>query len=182
VNIRSTPLSGVLVVETSIHRDHRGHFIELYRQSRYDEAGIQRDFVQDNLSYSTANVLRGLHYQNPSAQSKLVSALFGEVWDVVVDIRQGSPTFGKWFGETLSNENGFQMWVPEGFAHGFVVLSPQAVVSYKVSTYFDSSADGSVLWNDPDIGIEWPVAEPILSDKDARAPRLKDVPPERLRF
>lgn len=182
MTVRETPLPEVLVVETTLHRDDRGHFVELFQQRRYSEAGIDRVFVQDNLSSSAHGVLRGLHYQNPNAQAKLVSALQGEVWDVVVDIRQGSPTFGKWFAETLSDRNGLQMWVPEGFAHGFLVTGPSAVVTYKVSAYFDPAADGSVLWNDPDIGIEWPVKTPILSDKDARAPRLKEIPPERLYF
>jgi dTDP-4-dehydrorhamnose 3,5-epimerase len=182
LNFRETPLAGVLVVETDVHRDDRGHFVELYRQSRYAPAGIDRTFVQDNLSSSKSGVLRGLHFQNPNPQGKLVSALFGEVWDVAVDIRAGSATYGQWFAERLSGENGLQLWVPEGFAHGFVVLSDSAVVSYKVSSYYDPAGDASILWNDPDLGIEWPVEMPILSDKDAKAPRLRDVPPQRLKF
>ena len=170
------------MIEPKIHRDGRGHFAELYQERRYEEAGIPPLFVQDNLSRSTHGVLRGLHYQNPSPQGKLVSALFGEILDVAVDIRPESETYGQWVAESLSGENGFQLWVPPGFAHGFVVTGAVAVVCYKVTSYYDPAGDGSILWNDPDIGIDWPIKEPVLSDKDARAPLLKDVPRERLAF
>lgn len=182
MNVRETKLHGVLVIETKIHRDDRGHFVELYQQRRYQEGGIDGKFLQDNLSYSKHGVLRGLHYQNPNPQGKLVSVLEGEIWDVAVDIRNGSSTFGQWTGETLSGANGLQLWIPPGFGHGFVVTGSEAVVAYKVTSYYDPVGDGSILWNDPDIGIDWPVGSPILSDKDARAPRLRDVPKERLAF
>ena len=180
MNIVLTDLPGVVVIEPRIYRDDRGHFFEAYNQDRYEAAGLPGLFVQDNISFSARGVLRGLHYQLPNAQGKLVSVLRGEVFDVVVDIRRGSPTFGKWVGVTLSAEDGRQMYVPEGFAHGFLVTGDCAVFSYKVTAPYDPKAEGSIAWDDPDIGIAWPTRDVRLSPKDAVAPRLADVPPDRL--
>jgi dTDP-4-dehydrorhamnose 3,5-epimerase len=154
--------------------------METWNMVRYKEAGLPYEFVQDNLSFSQHGVLRGLHFQNPNQQGKLVYVLQGEVFDVAVDIRVGSPTFGEWTGTTLSAENKRQFYVPEGFAHGFVVLSDAALFAYKCTAFYNGQAEGSVLWNDPEIGIEWPIEEPLLSEKDGGAPQLSDVPGGRL--
>ena len=180
MNILPTKLPGVLVIEPRVFRDARGYFLETYNQATYDASGLSVRFVQDNLSYSVRGVLRGLHYQHPSAQGKLVSVLDGEVFDVAVDIRPDSPTFQQWFGVTLSSENCRQCYIPPGYAHGFVVTSDSAKVAYKCTALYQPSDEGSVAWNDPDIGIDWPVEAPILSPKDRDAPRLRDVPPSRL--
>jgi dTDP-4-dehydrorhamnose 3,5-epimerase len=156
--------------------------METYHARRYAEAGLDVAFVQDNLSYSRRGTLRGLHYQNPHAQGKLVYVLEGEVFDVAVDIRAGSPTFGQHLGTVLSAENRRQLYVPPGFAHGFCVTSPTALLAYKCTDFYDAAAEGCVLWNDPALGIDWPVSDPLLSDKDRRAPKLGDVPRERLIF
>ncbi len=176
----ATKLPGVVILEPKVYADDRGHFLELWNQSRYAEAGLPASFVQDNQSFSRRGVLRGLHFQNPNPQGKLVFVLAGEAFDVAVDIRRGSPTFGQWFGVTLSGENKRQVYVPPGFAHGFAVTGETAIVMYKCTNYYDSRAEGSIAWNDPAIGIQWPVANPVLSDKDGRAPRLADVPADRL--
>ena len=180
VNVRETDLPGVLVVEPDVFGDERGFFLETWNRARYEEAGLPGDFVQDNLSFSSRGVLRGLHFQNPHPQGKLVYVLQGEVFDVAVDIRVGSPTFGRWTGVSLSSENKRQLWVPEGFAHGFVVTSETALFSYKCTDLYHREAEASVLWNDPDIGIEWPVKEPTLSTKDLAAPTLKESPADGL--
>jgi len=172
MKIIETSLPGVLIVEPAVFRDPRGYFMETWRQSRYAEADIAAVFVQDNVSYSMKNALRGLHFQNPHPQAKLIQALDGEIFDVAVDIRQGSPTFGKWAGVRLSSGHPRQLYIPEGFAHGFVVLSDTALVAYKCSDYYDPRSETAIAWNDPDIGIEWPVSNPVLSAKDAAAPRL----------
>ena len=177
---RSDLLPGVILIEPRVFRDDRGYFLETWSRQRYQEAGLPADFVQDNLSYSKAGVLRGLHYQHPTAQGKFVSVLRGEVFDVAVDIRRGSPTFGKWEGFVLSAENGRQLYVPEGFAHGFVVTSEDALFSYKCTAPYDPAAEGSVAWDDPALGISWPVSAPTLAAKDRAAPRLGDIPPDRL--
>ena len=182
MNVIETKLPGVLIIEPKVFGDARGFFMETYNQQRYHQAGITETFVQDNISSSRKNTLRGLHYQNPNPQGKLVSVLEGEVFDVAVDIRDRSRTFGEWVGVVLSSENKRQFYVPPGFAHGFCVTSETALFAYKCTDLYNASADGGVLWNDSDIGIEWPVDEPILSEKDRRAPRLKDVPRERLTF
>lgn len=179
MNVVPTRLPGVVVLEPRVFRDDRGHFFESYSQDRYASAGLPERFVQDNVSYSRAGVLRGLHYQQPNAQGKLVTVLRGEVFDVAVDVRQGSPTFGQWVGVTLSADNGRQMYIPEGFAHGFLVTGDCAVFHYKCTTPYDQPSEGSVLWNDPDLGIAWPLREPLLSPKDADAPRLADIPDHR---
>lgn len=180
MNIFSTILEGVRVVEPDVFGDDRGFFMETWHARRYHAHGLPGTFVQDNVSFSEKGVLRGLHFQNPSPQGKLVSVWQGEVFDVAVDIQKGSPTFGKWVGEVLSAENKRQLYVPEGFAHGFVVLSDQALVSYKCTAFYDPQADAGIRWDDPDIGIDWPVEQPVLSAKDAQAPFLRDVADERL--
>lgn len=180
MNVIETSLPGVLVLEPKVFGDERGFFMETWNQRRYEEAGLPGRFVQDNLSFSRRGVLRGLHFQNPDQQGKLVYVLSGEVFDVAVDIRQGSPTFGQWEAVVLSSENKRQFWIPEGFAHGFLVTSDTALFAYKCTAPYNAEADGSVLWNDPEIGIEWPVEAPALSEKDRDAPRLADVLPGKL--
>jgi len=175
-----TPLPGCAVIEPQVFGDPRGYFYESYNEAKYREAGIDRKFVQSNVSRSARGVLRGLHYQWPHPQGKLVSVLEGEVYDVAVDIRRGSPTFGHWAGVMLTAENHRHFWIPEGFAHGFCVLSEFATFSYQCTDLYDAKADGGVRWNDPAIGIDWPVSEPLLSDKDGKTPLLADVPPDRL--
>ena len=176
MNVIETNLPGVLIVEPKVFGDERGFFMETWNGRRYEEAGLPGRFVQDNLSYSARGVLRGLHFQNPQPQGKLVSVLRGEVFDVAVDIRVGSPTFGKWTGATLSEENKRQFYVPEDFAHGFVVTSEAALFFYKCTDYYAPSSEGIVLWNDPEIGIEWPVESPTLSERDRAAPPLREIP------
>ncbi len=168
-------LADVMVVEPAIFHDPRGYFLETWSRSRYAEAGIPADFFQDNLSYSRQGVLRGLHFQHPGAQGKLVYVLKGEVYDVVVDIRRGSPTFGHWIGETLSEKNMRQLYIPAGYAHGFCVISEHALFAYKSTAAYDPAAEGVVRWNDPDIGITWPKMQFVLSDKDRAAPLLREI-------
>ncbi len=180
MKVTETRLPGVVVVEPAVFRDDRGYLTEVWNQKRYDGAGLPVRFVQDNLSSSKHGVLRGLHYQWPAAQGKLVSVLHGEVFDVAVDIRLGSPTFGQWVGVTLSSENRHQIYIPEGFAHGFAVLSETALVLYKCTEFYTPSDEASLAWNDPAIGIDWPISEPILAPKDAAAPTLADLPKHRL--
>ena len=175
-----TSLPGCVVIEPQVFGDSRGFFYESYNEAKYREAGIDRRFVQSNVSRSARGVLRGLHYQWPRPQGKLVSVLEGEVYDVAVDIRRRSPTYGKWVGVMLTAENHRHFWIPEGFAHGFCVLSEFATFSYQCTDLYDAKADGAVRWDDPDIGVDWPVSEPLLSDKDGKAPLLADVPPDRL--
>ena len=175
-----TSLPGCVVIEPQVFGDSRGFFYESYNEAKYREAGIDRRFVQSNVSRSARGVLRGLHYQWPNPQGKLVSVLDGEVYDVAVDIRRGSPTFGQWTGVMLTAENHRHFWIPEGFAHGFCVLSEFATFSYQCTDLYDAKADGGVRWNDPAIGIDWPISNPLLSDKDAKAPLLADVPLDRL--
>lgn len=175
MNVVETELPGVLIVEPKVFGDDRGFFFESYNRKRYEEAGIPADFVQDNVSFSERGVLRGLHFQHPNPQGKLVSVLQGEVFDVAVDIRVGSPTFGKWAGATLSAGNRRQLYVPEDFAHGFAVTSETALFSYKCTGYYSPQDEGSVLWDDPEIGIEWPFKGPRLSDKDREAPLLSEM-------
>jgi dTDP-4-dehydrorhamnose 3,5-epimerase len=180
MNVRETKLPGVVVFEPAAYRDDRGYLTEVWNQKRYEQAGLAVGFVQDNLSSSRRGVVRGLHYQWPAAQGKLVSVLHGEVFDVAVDIRSGSETFGQWVGVTLSSENRHQVYVPPGFAHGFAVLSETALVLYKCTEFYTPSDEGSILWDDPAIGIEWPISDAILAPKDAGAPKLANVPSERL--
>jgi len=182
MNIQDTALAGAVVIEPKVFGDERGFFLETYNQARYREAGIDLDFVQDNLSYSRRGTLRGLHFQNPHCQGKLVYVLEGEVFDVAVDIRRHSPTFGQWVGVTLSSENKWQFYVPPGFAHGFCVTSETALFAYKCTDLYAPECEGSILWCDEDIGINWPIENPLLSEKDQAAPRLKDVPQDRFTF
>ncbi|MBN1817515.1 MAG: dTDP-4-dehydrorhamnose 3,5-epimerase [Sedimentisphaerales bacterium] len=180
MQVLPTKLPGVLLIEPKVFGDSRGFFLETWSRERYAQAGLTVDFVQDNVSFSQHGVLRGLHFQNPQAQGKLVQVLAGEVFDVAVDIRVGSDTFGQWVGEHLSVENHRQLYIPPGFAHGFCVLSEVALFSYKCTEYYDPAVEGGILWNDPEIGIEWPVADPRLSDKDKKYTRLSQVPVDRL--
>jgi dTDP-4-dehydrorhamnose 3,5-epimerase len=180
MKIEHTELPGVLVIELEKYNDSRGNFVEAWHKERYLGFGITSEFVQDNLSYSKKGVLRGLHYQNPRPQGKLVSVLDGEVFDVAVDLRIGSPTFGGWFGMILSFENNRQLYIPEGFAHGFVVTSNSATFSYKCTEVYDKGCERTIRWDDPDIGIQWPVGNPILSDKDRSGLLLKEMGPEGL--
>ena len=177
MQIDQTSLDGVLVITPVRHGDSRGFFCESWNRQRLLDSGIDVDFVQDNHSRSTRGVLRGLHYQHPSWQGKLVRALVGTIFDVAVDIRRESAHFGQWFGIELSAENKKQLYVPPGFAHGFCVLSDVAEMSYKCTALYEPKEDAGVLWNDPDIGIEWPIQDPLLSPKDEAAPRLQDLPP-----
>jgi len=180
MNIVTTGIEGVLILEPKVFADARGFFVETWNRKRYVEAGLDVDFVQDNVSFSTHGVLRGLHYQYPQPQGKLVQVLQGEVWDAAVDIRVGSPTFGRAVSCVLSQENHRQFYVPEGFAHGFCVLSETALFSYKCTDFYCPECDGGVLWNDPDLAIDWPIEAPTLSDKDKNLPCLKDIPKDRL--
>lgn len=180
MNVIETDLPGVLIVEPKVFGDERGFFMESYNAGRYGETGLPDRFVQDNLSFSRRGVLRGLHFQNPQPQGKLVSVLQGEVFDVAVDIRVGSPTFGRWTGVTLSAENKRQFYVPPDFAHGFVVTSDVALFYYKCTDYYAPHAEGSILWDDPEIGIEWPIESPTLSEKDRVAPTLREAPEDTL--
>ena len=180
MKVIETALPGVLVIEPQVFGDARGFFYESYNEARFRDAGIDARFVQSNVSRSAKGVLRGLHYQWPNPQGKFVSVLEGEVFDVAVDIRRGSPHFGQWFGAMLTADNKRHMWIPEGFAHGFCVVSDYATFSYQCTALYDAKSDAGVLWNDPAIGIDWPIAEPRLSDKDIKAPLLKDVPEQRL--
>lgn len=173
-----TDLPEVILIEPKVFKDDRGFFMETYKESEFKANGIDADFVQDNHSFSVKGVLRGLHYQlNPSAQGKLVRCLSGFIYDVAVDIRKNSPNFGKWVGYELTAENKLMLWIPEGFAHGFLTLSDTAEMAYKVAGgEYDASAEGSIIWNDPEIGIQWPFKEGVLlADKDAAAPLFKDA-------
>jgi len=180
MNVTPTGLEGLLIVSPVVRQDERGYFLETWTHSRYAAHGMPMDMGQDNLSWSRRGVLRGLHYQFPRAQAKLVSVAVGEIFDVAVDIRVGSPTFGRWRGVWLSAENHRQLYVPEGFAHGFCVLSEGALVSYKCSREYDPAGEGAILWSDPDLGIDWPIAAPLLSPKDAAALPLSATAPEQL--
>jgi dTDP-4-dehydrorhamnose 3,5-epimerase len=175
-----TDLPGVCILEPRVFGDARGYFYESYNTATYAQLGIEARFVQSNVSRSARGVLRGLHYQWPHPQGKLVSVLEGEVYDVAVDIRRGSPNFGRWAAAVLSAENKRHFWIPEGFAHGFCVLSEFATFTYQCTALYDAAADAGVRWNDGEIGIDWPVSEPQLSDKDRKAPFLSEIAPERL--
>jgi dTDP-4-dehydrorhamnose 3,5-epimerase len=183
MNLIPTGLPGVVVVEPRVHRDGRGYFLEAWRRDRYAEAGLAAEFVQDNLSFSGPGVLRGLHLQWPAGQTKLVSVLAGSVFDVAVDVRVGSPTFGRWAGVALSAGSHAQLYVPAGFAHGFLVTSPDgAAVGYKVDAPYTPADELTLAWDDPDVGVGWPAGAgpPALSDKDRRGLRLRDFPAGRL--
>jgi dTDP-4-dehydrorhamnose 3,5-epimerase len=167
MKIIHTPIQDVLLLEPSVFEDPRGYFFEAFNKRTLQDLGIAADFVQDNISLSKHNVLRGLHYQIEEAQGKLVRALAGQVFDVAVDLRVSSPTFGKWFGEVLTGANRKSMWIPPGFAHGFVVLSDEALFSYKTTAYYAPQFERTILWNDSDLMIKWPISsDPVLSKKD----------------
>jgi dTDP-4-dehydrorhamnose 3,5-epimerase len=170
-----TGIPGLVVVEPRVHGDSRGFFMEAWHAGRYEANGMPGHFVQSNVSRSAAGVMRGLHYQHPQAQGKLISVLEGRVFDVAVDIRSDSPTFRQWAGVELSAENHRQLYVPEGFAHGFCVLGDTALLSYLCTTPFNAVQEASVVWNDPDIGIEWPLEPSSVSIKDRDAPKLSDI-------
>lgn len=171
-----TDIPGVIIIRPRLFPDDRGFFTELYKKTDFVQAGISGHFVQDNFSSSRKGTLRGLHYQiNPMAQAKLVRCMRGRIFDVAVDIRKGSPTYAKWIGVELSEDNNLMLYIPEGFAHGFAVLSETADVFYKCSAEYSPLHDRGILWNDPEIGIAWPIDSPVISDKDRRQPRLKDA-------
>ncbi|HUU33257.1 MAG TPA: dTDP-4-dehydrorhamnose 3,5-epimerase [Vicinamibacterales bacterium] len=174
MTVTETPLPGVKVLHPVVHRDDRGFFLETYHQRRYVEAGVATTFVQDNHSRSGRGTLRGLHMQLTAQQAKLVRVITGEIFDVAVDVRVGSPTFGQWFGTRLSDVNFAQMFVPEGFAHGFAVVSDVAEVEYKCSAFYDGSDEIAIRFDDPAIGVQWPVTAPTLSRRDATAAPLAD--------
>ena len=180
MKVIETTLPGTLILEPQVFGDSRGFFYESYHQARYQDAGVTGDFVQTNVSRSAKGVLRGLHYQWPKPQGKLVSVVEGEVYDVAVDIRRGSPNFGQWAGVMLTADNHRHFWIPEGFAHGFCVLSEFATFTYQCTALYDPAADAGVRWNDADIGIDWPINAPLLSDKDGRTPLLRDIAADRL--
>ena len=180
MKVSPTTLPDILMIEPDRFGDGRGFFQETWHQGRYAEAGIDGPFVQDNISFSTRGVLRGLHLQNPNPQGKLVSVLQGEVFDAAVDLRTGSPNFGRWAGVTLSADNGRQLWIPEGFAHGYCVLSETALFAYKCTGFYDAESELAVRWNDPDIAIDWPLNDPVVSGKDAAAETLSALDPARL--
>lgn len=180
MKVSPTKLKGVMIIEPDVYEDARGFFLETWAHKRYSEAGLPQTYVQDNLSKSTKGILRGLHLQHPFGQGKLVQVILGEVFDVAVDVRVGSPTFGQWVGSTLSGDNHRQIYIPPGFAHGFCVLSDEALFSYKCTEAYHRETEVGIRWNDPDLGIEWPVTDPQLSAKDAQFPPLRDVSHDRL--
>lgn len=175
MHVLDTPLPGVKLIEPAVHRDQRGFFLETYHHRRYTDAGIATAFVQDNYSHSGKGTVRGLHAQLRAPQAKLMRVVAGAIFDVAVDIRVGSPTFGRWFGETLSSDNFKQLFIPEGFVHGFAVISNFAELEYKCSAFYDPADEVSIRWDDPAIGIVWPVAAPILSARDAGAKTLAEL-------
>jgi dTDP-4-dehydrorhamnose 3,5-epimerase len=182
MKINTTSIEGLLILEPDVFRDERGFFLETFHEQKYEELGIESNFVQDNLSLSSRGILRGLHFQYRKPQAKLVQVLLGEVYDVAVDIRRGSATFGKYFGIMLSQDNLYQLFIPEGFAHGYCVVSETALFAYKCSEFYSPAYEGGLLWSDPDIAIEWPISDPLLSQKDSRLPCLSAFPKDWLTF
>jgi dTDP-4-dehydrorhamnose 3,5-epimerase len=180
MKVQATAIPGLTIIEPAVFGDERGFFMESYSRDRYAAAGLPSDFVQDNVSLSAKGILRGLHLQHPNDQGKLCFVLEGEVFDVAVDVRIGSPTFRQWEGFILSSQNKRQLYVPPGFAHGFCVLSDRALFSYKCTDYYAAQNELGVAWDDPDIGIEWPLQSPQLSTKDQKNQRLRDISPSRL--
>jgi dTDP-4-dehydrorhamnose 3,5-epimerase len=177
MQVIKSKLKGAKLIEPKVFGDHRGFFMESYSKKQYEDLGINDEFIQDNHSLSVpAGTLRGLHFQlEPKAQTKLVRVTSGAIYDVIVDIRKGSPTFGQWEGYIITAANKRQLLIPKGFAHGFCTLVENTEVLYKVDEYYAPEQDAGILWNDPDLGIDWPVLAPILSDKDTKHPRLKEV-------
>ena len=180
MKVTPTNLKGVVIVEPDVYGDHRGFFLESYQQQRYQETGIDVPFVQDNISFSLRHTLRGLHYQYPKCQAKLVQALQGKIYDVAVDIRRGSPTFGQWTAAVLTSENHRQLFIPEGFAHGYCVLSETAQCLYKCSEYYSPRDEGGIRWDDSQLEIEWPIDDPVLSERDQGLACLDAMDPDRL--
>ena len=176
MKVSSCEIEGLLIFEPKMFGDSRGFFLETWNLHRYAEAGLNVDFVQDNLSLSRRGILRGLHFQQPNPQGKLVYVIEGEVFDVAVDLRRNSTTFGKWFGMTLSGENRLQFYLPPGFAHGFAVTSETALFAYKCTDFYAPRNEVTIAWNDPDVGVCWPVPDPQLSEKDKSGLRLRDLP------
>lgn len=178
IKVTRCDIEGLCVIEPTVHRDSRGYFVETYNQNDMKEAGLDMVFVQDNQSMSTKGVLRGLHFQKNFPQGKLVRALKGRVFDVAVDLRSGSATYGKWFGVELSEDNMKQFYIPEGFAHGFLVLSDTAIFAYKCTDFYHANDEGGLKWDDPEIGVEWPIEEGtelIISDKDQKWSGIRDT-------
>ena len=175
MKILATDLAGVMIVQSRRFDDDRGYFSERFRMTSLTELGVDLNFVQDNLSKSRKHTLRGLHYQEPKAQGKLISVVSGRIFDVAVDIRKGSPSFKKWVAVELTEDNGKMLWVPPGFAHGFLALEDDTRVIYKVTDYWAPDCEHAIRWNDPDLAIDWPVTTPLLNDKDAGAPELANV-------
>ncbi|MDP1858500.1 MAG: dTDP-4-dehydrorhamnose 3,5-epimerase [Gemmatimonadaceae bacterium] len=180
MNVIDTGLPGVLMLEPTVREDERGYFFEVWQEVYHHALGVMGPFVQDNLSHSRRGVLRGLHLQWPMAQGKLVTVTFGQVFDVAVDVRRGSSTFGQWTSSVLSDTNHRQLWIPPGYAHGFAVLSDAATVQYKSTAPYVPTDELTIAWNDPTIGIAWPLTAPIMSRRDAIAPRLSEIAPDRL--
>ena len=180
MNVSRLHLPEVLHITPRKFEDARGYFVELFHESRYRELGLEKPFVQDNTSFSHRGVLRGLHFQHPRPQGKLVTPLVGTIYDVAVDIRRSSPTFGQWAAATLSADRHDQLWVPEGFAHGFCVLSETALVTYKCTDVYEPKSEATLVFSDKDLGIPWPIESPVVSDKDRAGLRLSDFAPERL--
>ena len=170
-----TKLDGVVLVEPEVHGDERGFLVETFRADAWRELGVEVEFVQDNHSRSRRGILRGLHFQTAPGQAKLVRCARGRIFDVAVDLRRGSPTYGRWEGHELDGERHRQLFVPTGFAHGFCVLSELADVHYKLSTYYDPATEAGIRWDDPDVGIDWPVSDPQVSERDRSAPRLAEI-------
>jgi len=170
-----TKLNGVVLLEPVVHGDARGFMVETYRRDVWGELGVDVEFVQHNHSRSVANTLRGLHFQTEPGQAKLVRCPRGKIFDVAVDLRRGSPTYGQWEGHVLDDERHRQLFVPAGFGHGFAVLSEIADVAYQLSSVYDPATESGIAWDDPDVGVEWPVAEPLLSERDKAAPRLAEI-------
>lgn len=175
MEVLTTPIDGVLLIKPKVWRDVRGYFVESWQKERYEAAGIALPFVQDNRSRSTRGILRGVHFQREFPQGKLVSVSSGSVFDVAVDIRKNSPTFGQWFGAELTGENQHQLWIPPGLAHGFCVCSDVADFTYKCTELYRPEDEGSIRWDDPDLGIAWPIDAPVLSEKDMAAPLFRDA-------
>ncbi len=182
MDVFDADLPGVQVIEPDVYSDRRGAFLETWNARDYGKHGLDVTFVQDNLSRSHRHVLRGLHFQNPRPQGKLISVLKGEVYDVIVDIRSESETFGEWSSTVLSADNAKQLYVPEGFAHGFLVRSEEALFHYKCTDFYHPETEGVIRWNDPAIGIDWPVEDPVVSERDREAPSMDEVSDERFQF
>jgi dTDP-4-dehydrorhamnose 3,5-epimerase len=173
-----TELDGLVLVEPEVHGDERGFLVETFRAEAWRELGVEAEFVQDNQSRSGRGTLRGLHFQTSPGQAKLVRCMRGRIFDAVVDVRRGSPTFGRWEGHELDDEAHRQLYIPVGFAHGFCVLSETADVAYRLSNYYDPATEAGIAWDDPEVGVEWPLEDPILSERDRSAPRLAEIADE----